>query len=142
MNHRLTTLAASLLALAAWPSLAQEPAPRATVALVGDTDRFNIGQDGYCGKRTEIESPAGKHFRVPAGQRTYFYLRSRLRGANVTLTCEGDFSFTPQAGLLHIIRYTMVNEQQCLLEMFRGAPGETPTPMPVTPEGTRTCLAQ
>lgn len=123
-------------------ALAQVEAPRATVAIVGDPDRFNIGQDGYCGKRTEIENPAGKSFRIPAGIRTNFFVRSRFRTTDITVTCEGDFSFMPEPGVLHVIRYTMVDDNKCRLELFRSEPGGTPVPMPVAVEPRQACLAK
>lgn len=119
---------------------AQGTSPKATVTIVGDADRFNIGQDGYCGRRTEIESPSGKVFEIPAGKPTVFYVRSKFRTEVATYTCEGDFAFMPEPRLLHIVRYTFEGNV-CRLEMFRSEPSGTPAAMPFTREERRGCLA-
>ncbi len=124
--------------LNAW---AQSNVERAHIAIVGDADRFNIGQEGYCGKRTEIENPSSVSFQVPAGKETWFYIRTRLHLPSVTTTCEGDFSFVPEPGHLHIVRFTFAADA-CLLEMFRTKPGGTPRPAPVKREAPRSCLTQ
>jgi hypothetical protein len=120
-------------------ALAQDAGPRSTIAIVGDADRLTIGQDGYCGNRTEIDSPSGKQFRVPSNKPTHFYIRSKVHAQVAIYTCEGDFSFMPAPGLLHVIRY-IINDDRCLLEMFQSEPGEKPRPMPVNSEERRSCL--
>jgi len=119
----------------------QQPYERAHVAIVGDADRFNIGQDGYCGKRTEIDSPSSVSFQVPGAKRTWFYIRTKFRTPIQTTTCEGDFSFTPEPGRLHIIRF-LFREDTCTLEMFRAIPGENPVPAEFKQEQRRICLPQ
>ena len=120
-------------------SIGQEQAARATIAVVGDADRFNVGQDGYCGRRTEISSPSNARFRVPSGVRTFFFVKASFRVAHGTYYCEGDFSFMPENGKLHIVRYSMI-DNQCKLELFRSDPGGTPMPMEVQVEESRSCL--
>jgi len=121
-------------------ALAQDANGRATIAVVGDADRFNIGQDGYCGRRSEIELPSEKSFRIPAGKPTVFFIRSKFEMVGMTFICEGDFSFLPEPGLLHVVRFTMIAGNQCSLEMFRSRPGETPSRMSFVQEKVRACL--
>jgi hypothetical protein len=123
------------------PIAAQHPAAKAIIVVVGDPERMNIGQDGYCGRRTEINQPKDKQFRIPAGVETFLFTRTTFRLSYGTYVCEGDFSFVPEGGQLHIIRYIM-EDRQCKLEMYRGLPGETPLPMPFQDEQRRSCLAQ
>jgi hypothetical protein len=143
MNHH-TTLAIAVVA-ALLPILphaqTQIPADRAMVAIVGDAELFNIGQDGYCGQRTVIDSPSKTPFLIPAGQKTWFLLSSKFYAPAFTRTCSGDFSFVPAAGKLHILRYSFVGEN-CLLEHFSGDPGKTPEPAAVQSEKSRSCLPQ
>lgn len=134
-----SALLALLFAIPCIAALAQQDAPKAVVAVVGDADRFTIGQEGFCGQRTEIASPSGKQFRIPSNKPTFFYIESRIHGNMVTYTCEGDFSFTPEPGMLHIIRYSMV-DNHCKLEMFESQPGNEPAPAAVQREQSQNCL--
>ena len=109
------------------------------MALVGDMDRFNIGQDGYCGKRTEVDQPGKARFRIPSQVETFFFVRTTFRVEHGTYYCEGDYSFTPEPAALHIVRYSFESEQ-CKLELFRTLPGATPQPFPVKVEQRRSCL--
>lgn len=120
---------------------ADEPAQKALVALVGDAIRFNIGQDGFCGKRTEIEHPGNAQFRIPSQTKTYFFVRSTFRVPIGMYYCEGDYSFTPEPGKLHIIRYVF-HDSLCRLEVFNSVPGGTPQPMSFEQEARRSCLLQ
>lgn len=137
----LPVVPAGCLFVACVGASAQTDVQKATVTIVGDADRFNIGQTGYCGKRTEIPNPSGLVFEVPAGKATVFYIRSKFRTESFTYTCEGDYAFLPEAKLLHIIRYTFEGDK-CRLEMFRSAPSSTPVPMAFTAEARKGCLAE
>jgi hypothetical protein len=130
---------ALLLSLPGAIALAQQDPPKAVVAVVGDADRFTIGQEGFCGQRTEIASPSGKQFRIPSNKQTFFYIQSRIHGNMVTYTCEGDFSFTPEPGMLHIVRYSM-EADHCRLEMFESVPGGEPVKVGVRREESQNCL--
>ncbi|MBS0225943.1 MAG: hypothetical protein JSS25_06360 [Proteobacteria bacterium] len=112
---------------------------KATIAVVGDADHLNVGQDGFCGKRTTINQPSGISFDVPAGRKTWFYLRSKFRTTDVTNTCEAEFAFTPEAGLLHIIRFTFPNDK-CYLEAFRAQPGQKPERINVEVAPSKACI--
>lgn len=120
-------------------TVAQETPQKSIVAIVGDTDRFNIGQTGFCGDRTDITSPTGKQFRIPSDKKTFFFIQSKIHAQMATYTCEGEYSFTPTSGLLHLIRYTM-NNDHCMLEMYQSEPGGSPTPIDFTREEKRSCL--
>ena len=130
---------ALLLSLSCTAALAQQNPPKAVIALVGDVDRFTIGQEGFCGQRNEITSPSGKQFRIPSDKKTFFYIQSRIHGNMITYTCEGDYSFTPEPGMLHIVRYSM-SADRCKLEMFESRPGEEPVPAAVQREESQNCL--
>ena len=119
--------------------IAQDEIPKSIIAIVGDTDRFNIGQDGFCGERTEITSPSGKKFRIPSNKQSFFYVQSRIRTQMATYVCEGDYSFVPLPGMLHVIRYTM-SDDHCLLQLYQSEPGATPKLMKLTREEPRSCL--
>ncbi len=128
--------------LSATNAQAQDAAPpKAIIALVGDTDQFTIGQDGFCGKRNEVSPTAGAKFKIPANQTTYFSVRSKFRTAQSVSTCEGEYSFLPQPDLLYMIRYTWLGTR-CQLDLFQSTPGATPQPAPVHMEPARSCLAQ
>lgn len=120
---------------------AAEEAGRATIVLLGEIDRFDIGQDGYCGERSEIQPATDARFRIPADKPTHFHLRSRYWTPAFHYTCEGDYSFLPEAGRLHLIRYALVGNK-CQLQMFRGDPGAQPEPMPFNVEAGRSCLVR
>ncbi len=129
------------LVLSCTQAQSQDQPQKAIVAVVGDADRFNVGQDGFCGNRTEISSPSNARFRVPAGVRTYFFVKSSFRVAHGTYYCQGDYSFLPEPGRLHIIRYSMI-DNQCRLELFKSDPGGTPAPMEVVAEEAKSCLVK
>jgi hypothetical protein len=137
--HRPTrALLTIVLSLPCWTAQAQEPAPKSIIALVGDTDKFNIGQTDFCGDRSDVASPSGKQFRIPSNKRSFFYIRSKFYAQAVTYTCEGDYSFKPSPGQLYVIRYTMTD--RCVLEMFVSEPGGSPQPMEFQREQSRSCL--
>ena len=119
--------------------VADDSTPKAIVALTGDPDRFNIGQDGYCGKRTEIETPANARFRIPSNAKTFFFVRTTFKAPTGTYYCEGDFSFVPDPGKLHVIRYTLEGSQ-CKLEVLSTLPGSTPQPYAFEREPRQSCL--
>ena len=120
-------------------AVANEPAIKSTIALVGDADRFNIAQDGFCGKRTEIPQAANIRFQVPALLKTYFFIRSNFRVPTGNYYCESDYSFIPEPGKLHIIRHAFEGSK-CRLEMYSSTPGETPQAMQFEQEAQRSCL--
>ncbi len=117
--------------------------PKAIVVLVGDTDQFNIGQNGFCGKRTDITPAAGARFKIPANQKTYFSVRSTFRTAQSESYCGGEYSFLPLPDLLYMIRYTGLGER-CLLEVFQSTPGSAAAPasVPFDQEAPRSCLGK
>ena len=108
---------------------------------MGDAEFFNIGQDGYCGKRAIVDSPASKTFLLPSGKTTWFRMSSRLRVPTATYSCSGEYSFLPVAGKLHILRYSVVADG-CLFEHFMGEPSGTPAPAPIQQGEPRSCLLQ
>lgn len=120
-------------------ALPQNQPTKATIVIVGDADRLNVGQDGFCGDRTEINSPSKAQFRIPAGVRTHFFIKSSFQGTVSTSYCQGDFSFIPESGKLHIIRHSMINNM-CKLELYKSDPGGTPVPMEVRSEESVSCL--
>ena len=140
-------LAATLFAAGAAGAQAQAPAPplpdppKAVIAVVGDAERLNIGQGDYCSPRTEIPNPSNARFRVPAGKKTFLYIKSKFTAPLATYHCSGDFSFTPEASKLHILRFTM-DGGSCQIELFSGDPGATPERAPINDEPTRACLGQ
>jgi hypothetical protein len=152
--HSLTAVfpapGAPVLVLACWALLmptslvrAQAVAPaepaRALIAVIGDVERFNVGQDGYCGARTEIPRPSNARFRIPAGRLTHLYIKGDFETPLGKVYCEGNFSFTPEADKLHIIRQTMY-DKVCNIEFFKSTPGSTPEKASLTEEPTRSCL--
>jgi hypothetical protein len=57
---------------------AQEAGPKSIIAVVGDADKFNIGQSDFCGERSDVASPSGKQFRIPSNKTSFFYIRTKL----------------------------------------------------------------
>ena len=133
----------ALCAASTWTTgaSAQSPPSKAIIAVVGDAERLNIGQSGYCGNRTEIDRPSNVQFQVPPDKQTYFYIKASFRVPTGHYYCEGDYSFVPQAGKLHIIRYSFL-ESACRLELFAGTPGATPVPAAFEREERRSCAPQ
>jgi hypothetical protein len=140
----LTVAMAMAMAMVGGPNVAcaQDEPLRSTVVIVGDADRLNIGQQGYCGQRTEIDTGARQSFSIPAGKRTHFFVRSYIKTPTASYVCEGDYAFIPEAGLLHIIRFAMVEGDKCRLEIFRSLPGGVPMRMPVFVEPGQLCVGQ
>lgn len=134
-------IVAALALLVASGAESQGAPERSTVAIVGDADRFNIGQDGFCGKRTEIENASSVSFQIPSDKKTWFYIRTKVWTPVGAYTCEADFSFTPAPRLMHIIRYSF-GGKECLLEMFKTVPGGTPEPAAFEREQTQLCFAK
>jgi hypothetical protein len=132
-------LLTAILSIPCAPALAQQDVPKAIVAVIGDADRLTIGQDGYCGERTEISSPSGKQFRIPANKESFFYIESRISMHTVKVVCKGEYSFIPEPGMLHIIRFTML-ANTCKPEMFISTPGGDPRPASFQREEPRSCL--
>lgn len=139
--HNTRFLLGASVALACLAAVAQDETPKAMLAIVGDADRLNVGQGAFCESRTEVPSPSGKQLRIPANKETYFYIQSRIRTQLAIYTCEGDFSFMPSPGLLHVVRYAM-SDDRCTLEMYHTEPGGTPKPMPFKQEQARVCLTK
>jgi hypothetical protein len=134
-----TTLIALFLSIQCGTALAQDDPPKSIIAIVGDADRFTIGQGDFCDDRTEVSSPSGKQFRIPANKQSFFFIQSKVHSVAGAARCEGDFSFIPSPGLLHIIRFTM-NGNTCRLEIFESEPGGAPIPMAYKREQSRSCL--
>ncbi len=132
------TLAVILAALACTGARAQADPPRAIVAVVGEAERLTVGQDGFCGARTEIATPANVQFKVAPNRRTFFFIQTSFRVQAGTYTCRGDFSFVPEAGRLHIIRHTM-QDTACRVELFKAVPGADPLPAELSLEGGTPC---
>lgn len=140
MSHQYSkALLTAALSLSALAVQAQDAVPKAIIAIVGDVDRFSIGQNDYCGEKNEVASPSGKKFRIPANKESFFTIQSKVRMHNISVTCEGDYSFTPAEDKLHIIRYSML-ANSCKLEMFISEPGGDPIPWPVKREERRSCI--
>ena len=132
------TLIVAALSIPCLSAGADEPAPKSIIALVGDTDKFNIGQNDFCGDRSEVDSPGGKQFRIPSNKQSFFYIRTKFYAQVASYVCEGDYSFTPLPGKLYVIRYTMTD--RCVLEMFETNPGVDPEPTGFKREPSRSCL--
>jgi hypothetical protein len=135
------TVLSFALAVLSLPATADETPPKATVTIVGDADRFNIGQNGYCGKRNEVSHPSNALFRIPSAVPTYFYIHTKFLTELADYYCEGDFSFVPEPAHLHIIRYTF-SGSTCLLEIFSSTPEGTPQPLQFKREPTQNCLSK
>ena len=118
-----------------------DPPDKARIAVVGDADRLNISQAGYCGKRVDIDHPTDMSFLVPADRKTWFYIQSKFHTPLGTYSCSGDFSFMPASGKLTIIRYTFPGSS-CLLEIFQSLPGQTPVRIKAEREPPRICLLE
>lgn len=133
-------LAVAGLAVApgAWAQAASEPAKLAHLVLVGQVERFNIGQAGFCGPRTEIDKPTSVAFEVPAERQTHFHIRTVIQRGSQPVVCAGDYHFVPGTGVLHIIRATPQGDS-CVLEMFRSYPGGRPRRVELNTAATRDC---
>jgi hypothetical protein len=121
---------------------------KARLAFVGEHDELQVGQDGYCGARTNVARENWQSVFAQGGERVWFRLSaklrgqvSRFRGENLDFSCEGEYSFVPTAGKLYIVRYAWL-DNSCQFELFRSNPGGTPEAEPLTVETRRSCLGQ
>jgi hypothetical protein len=111
------------------------------LAVGGDVDFLNIGQDGYCGARTTIDRPASKVINFAGDKRTWFRVKSTMRVPAATYTCAGEYSFVPAMGTTYIGRYSFLGDR-CVFEFFRAVPGADPTREQITVEESQVCFAK
>ena len=129
---------AVLMLCTTWGVAADE---RARLAVAGDVDFLNIGQNGYCGARTTINSPTSKAISFAADRRTWFRVKSTMRVPVATYTCAGEFSFLPKSGSTYLARFSF-NGDQCTLEFFRAVPGTDPVREHLIEEDPQVCFVQ
>jgi hypothetical protein len=138
-THRLVALLASAcLVLAAAPATATD---KARIAVIGDVDTLQVGQSGYCGARVAVDRAARQSIFVTGDQRVWLYLKYAQYSIRTRVSCDGDFSFVPQTGNAYIVRNTL-NQDDCVVELFRVVPGGDPVRENLTPEQGRPCLSQ
>lgn len=117
-------------------------AERARIGVVGDLDSLTVGQDGYCGERTQVDKKAWRGIFVDGDERTWFGIKATVQLGTGKVDCSGEFSFVPAAAQTYIIRYTWAAYQsdQCLFELFRVVPGGDPVRENLTREQPQVCL--
>ena len=137
--HRLAALlATACMVLHTVPATATD---KARIAVIGDVDTLQIGQSGYCGARVAVDRAARQSIFVTGDQRVWLYLKYAEYTIRTRTTCHGDFSFVPQTGHAYIVRNTL-NQDDCLVELFRVVPGGDPVRENLTPEQGRPCLSE
>jgi hypothetical protein len=118
--RRQSVRAAIVLAalLAGGPVSAQQ---KVHIIAVGDINRLEIGQQGYCGTKTVVPYKLFQQVYVDSGERVYVDVLEKLG----RYECMGEFSFVPHAPNTYVIR-SAVRGFICHFEVFRAAPGEKP----------------
>ncbi len=118
---------------------ALQAAPMARIVAVGDFDSVNVGQDGYCGRRTDVPSSDWKNILVRGNEQVWFQLKAVVHSTSFKTTCEGDYSFFPGAGKAYIIRFSM-DAMACRFELFRVIPNADPVREPLVRSESQSCL--
>ncbi len=114
---------------------------KARIAIVGDLDQVNIGQDGYCGDRTYVNRESWRNIFVDGDREVWFRMNATARLPEFELKCAGEYSFTPKVETAYILRYTFGNEK-CHFELFRIVPGSDPVQEPLTAQESQICLGK
>ena len=114
---------------------------KARIAIIGDVDTVNVGQDGFCGERTSIPTKALKGVFVEGGQTVWFRIRSTILLPPHQRTCDGEYSFSPEAATAYIVRYSNDGEV-CRAEVFRVVPGGDPEREPIQSEPAQICMGK
>ncbi len=120
-------------------TLASHAVEQSRLIVVGDLDAFIVGQDGYCGARTNVPSSDWKKILVRSDERVWFEAKSLVRSTSFNTSCSGDYSFVPEAGQAYIIRYWL-DAKQCHFELFRVVPRADPVPQALTISESQSCL--
>jgi hypothetical protein len=131
------TLAGLVLVLTlAAPAIAQEQ-EQARIIAIGNINRLEIGQEGYCGKKTMIPHETFENIVVDGDKRIWIYI-AEVQGI---AKCLGVASFTPKPATTYVIRSTWQGRgNNCILELFRVGPGNKPVRDSIQIEEQRTCL--
>lgn len=114
---------------------------KARIAIIGDVDTVNVGQDGFCGERTSIPTKALKGIFVEGGQTVWFRIRSTIHLPTHQRTCDGEYSFSPEVATAYIVRYSNDGEV-CRAEVFRVVPGGDPEREPIQSEPAQICMGK
>lgn len=136
MHHIVRSVFLCLLIVSCQAANAQG---KSRLVVVGDLDAFIVGQDGYCGARTDVPSSEWKNIIVRGDERVWFEAKSVDHSLSFTMRCSGDYSFVPQSGKAYIIRYWL-DERQCHFELFRVVPQADPVREPLTRSEPQVCL--
>lgn len=114
---------------------------KARVAYVGDHDQVWIGQDGYCGNGTNVNSKDWKNVFVQGGQRTWIRLKYKWLGSLFDEACTSEYSFVSEAGKIYLVNHQLIDEV-CTTGLYIAAAGKDPVQVSLTPEGVRSCLGK
>ena len=114
-------------------------AQKSRIVAVGDFDYLNVGQNGYCGERSDVPSTEQKNILVRGDERVWFRMKSVIHSTSFKTTCAGDYSFVPDAGKTDIIRFSL-DDRACHFELFRVIPNADPVREPLTPAEPQSCL--
>jgi hypothetical protein len=114
---------------------------KARIAVVGDADTFNIGQDGFCGARQFVDRTSWQSIFVDGGTPVFFHVKSKAYGAIVRSECEGDNTFVPAAGSAYIVRFSH-EANRCVTELFRVVSGADPVREKLTMSPAQPCIAK
>jgi len=111
----------------------------ATLTAIGDMDRLNVGQSGFCGQRKELEADSWQVIQLKGGEPVWLFASSRYRMRPRERICRIERSFTPASGQAYVLRISHV-PGDCRAELFRAVPGADPVRVKmVMPEG-QSCL--
>jgi hypothetical protein len=116
-------------------------AAEATLTAVGDLDRLSIGQAGFCGERTEVDSKEWQKLALTGDEQVWFFAKSTYRTPATSYKCSIERTFIPASGKSYILRVTH-EQKNCRVELFRVVPGEDPVREKLLKPEVKSCLAQ
>jgi hypothetical protein len=108
----------------------------ARVVVVGNSEVAMVGQNGYCGAMTDVQSGDLNGLQVHAEQRVWIRV---LATRGFRDRCVGDFSFVPQGAQTYLVN-ALVQNGYCVINLYLHVPGRNPVHLSLTHEERRSCL--
>lgn len=113
--------------------------PDATLTVIGDADAVVLGQDGYCGARSDLPRESWRRIVLKGDEQVWFLAKSTARTADRRHICNAEYTFIAAAGTAYILRMTH-RPRDCLSELFRVVPGGDPKRVAMVAPASQSCL--
>lgn len=116
----------------------------ATLTVIGDMDSFVIGQDGFCGDRTQVDEAGLQKIILRGDEQVWLMAKSRFYLGNLkrgprTSVCQRERAFIPKAGTAYILRLTHM-PGDCQIELFRAVRDADPVREKMIIPTSQSCL--